>query len=452
LLKVGFLGLMENFMNLTVPEIDLPPMLRFAIVLSFIFVMPYLTRKLRIPSVVGFILVGVLIGPHGIGIMPKNAEVANFFAELGKLLLMFFVGLEIDLRQFKINQRRSLVFGLTTFTLPMVAGFAAGVSFGYPFVSAALIGSLLASHTLIGYPIIRGTPLASRPAVTITVGATVLTDILSLLILAVCLTTHKTGFDPWSLIVQLAELAGFVLFMIIVVARFGRWLFDRLRQTDEACFLLMLTIVAAGSAFAEAIQLEGILGAFMAGLAVNAAVRDAPARAKLEFLGNNLFIPAFFIVTGFLIDIKLFAATVWSYAAMVAAIVLGLIVTKWLAAEAVGRAWGFPAIDRGLMTSLTIPQVAATLAAALVGYQALNAAGQPLIDGPMLNTVLVLVVVTSVLGPVLTERFVAAAARREALGSADAARRQAGEETSPPGRQIAEKPGMGNGSDIPLNP
>ena len=170
--------------------------------------------------------------------------------------------------------------------------------------------------------------------------------------------------------------------------------------------MLMLAIVALGSTFAEALKLEGILGAFLAGLAVNEAVRGTAAKEKIEFLGNSLFIPAFFIVTGFLVDLRVFAETLWFNAPMVLAIVLGLIGGKWLAAEIVGRLWRFPAVERGLMATLTMPQVAATLAAALVGYQAVNKAGERLIDTPMLNTVLVLVIVTSVLGPVLTEHYV----------------------------------------------
>lgn len=167
----------------------------------------------------------------------------------------------------------------------------------------------------------------------------------------------------------------------------------------------MLVIVAFGATFAEALELEGILGAFLAGLAVNEAVRDTAAKEKLEFLGNIVFIPSFFIVTGFLVDLHVFAATLWNSPAMVAAVVLGLIGSKWLAAEAIGRAWHLPPNERGLMATLTMPQVAATLASALVGYEAVNKAGQRLIDAPMLNTVLVLVIVTSVLGPVLTERY-----------------------------------------------
>jgi Kef-type K+ transport system membrane component KefB len=220
-----------------------------------------------------------------------------------------------------------------------------------------------------------------------------------------CVVTFKSGFNALRLIVQVAELIGFVLVVVVGLGALGKWLFDRFGRTDDAGFTLLLVIVSIAAALAELIQLEGILGAFLAGLAVNAAVRSSMAKEKLEFLGNAMFIPAFFIVTGFLIDVRMFLNTIVTNTPMVLSIVFGLVVTKWLAAEAVGRFWGFGFPDRGLMTSLTLPQVAATLAAALVGFQAVNAAGQQLIDLAMLNTILVLVVVGSVLGPILTQRF-----------------------------------------------
>lgn len=374
-------------MEFDLATIKLPAMARFGIVAFLVLLVPYLTRRLRLPAVVGYILGGVLIGPHAIGIFPQHNEVAAFLAELGKLLLMFFVGLEVDLRLFVARRTKSLLFGLATFSLPMLAGTLVGLVFGYSAVSAILVGSLLASHTLIAYPLVTAAGLSGRPAVTITVGATILTDMLSLLVLALCLTTHRTGFDAGALALQVGELIVFVAVMIYVVGPVGRWAFNRLGRSDEACFTLMMAIVALGSTFAEALQLDGILGAFLAGLAVNEAVRGTPAKEKIEFLGNIFFIPAFFVVTGFLIDLSVFWATVISTPGLVLAIVLGLIGSKWLAAEFVGRQWRMPANDRGLMASLTLPQVAATLAAALVGYQAVNKAGERLIDAAMLNTV-----------------------------------------------------------------
>lgn len=398
-------------MEIETASVHVPLMARFAIVMFLLLATPYFARRLRIPAVVGYILVGILVGPHVLSVLPGNSKVGEFFAELGKLLLMFFVGLEVDMKQFREHRGKSLVFGLATFAFPMLAGVAIGLAFGYSMLSAILIGSLLASHTLIAYPLVIQAGLAKYLPVTLTVGATILTDTLSLLVLAVCVTTHKAGFMSFSaLAIQLAELLLFIFIMVIVLGRTGRWLFARFGRTDEASFALMLIIVGIGAALAEMLQLEGILGAFLAGIAVNEAVRDTSAKERIEFLGNAFFIPCFFIVTGFLIDLKVFAATLSTQAALVAAVVLGLMGSKWIAAELVGRAWKFSANDRGLMGSLTFPQVAATLATAIVGYQAMNAAGQRLIDERMLNAVLVLVIVTSVVGPILTARYLRKAA------------------------------------------
>ncbi|HEX2891102.1 cation:proton antiporter [Vineibacter terrae] len=393
-------------MEFDAAALDLPPMARFGAVLFALLFTPYVTRRLRVPTVVGYIAVGMIIGPHCLAILPSRADTAEFFAELGKLLLMFFVGLEVDLRQFRLNRGKSIAFGLATFALPMAAGTVVAVWFGYSPVAAILIGSLLASHTLIAYPIIIDAGLSKLPAITITVGATILTDIMSLLTLAICLTIHQTGFAPRAIALQLGQLAAFIVVMLAVVGPVGRWAFHRLGRTEEASFILMLIVVAGGATIAEVLHLEGILGAFLAGLAVNTVVRGTAAKEKIEFLGNSVFVPAFFIVTGFLIDLRVFVATLWSNPGMVIAIIGGLIGAKWLAAELAGRVWRLSATDRGLMASLTMPQVAATLAAAMVGYEAVNAAGVRLIDGTMLNTILVLVVVTAMVGPVLTEHYV----------------------------------------------
>src|SRR5262249_50657699 len=155
---------------------------------------------------------------------------------------------------------------------------------------------------LIGYPVVQAHGAVDRPAVVITVGATILTDILSLLLLAVCVVTFKSGFDARGAAIQIGEIVAFVVVVAVGLGTAGRWLFHQFGKPDEACFALLLVIVSIAATLAEFIQLEGIVGAFLAGLAVNAAVRGSPAKDKLQFLGNVLFVPAFFMVTGFLID------------------------------------------------------------------------------------------------------------------------------------------------------
>ncbi len=373
--------------------------------MALIAVVPFAARACRLPACVGFILVGVLAGPHVAGVVPEHDEIADFLADLGKLLLMFFVGLEIDLNQFAAQKARSIAFGLLTFALPMAAGTAAGLAFGYPAVSAILIGSLLASHTLIAFPIVTNAGLGSRPSVAVTVGATVLTDMLSLLVLAACLSAHRNGFNLGALVVQVAELAAFAFIVVFGLTGPARWIDRRLGSNEEARFAVLLVVVCIAATLAEAIELEGIIGAFLAGLAVNRTVRGTEARHRLEFVGRAFFIPVFFVVTGFLVDLEIMGRTILTGLPLVLAIVGGLVAAKWIAAEIAGRMWRLLPADRGLMASLTIPQVAATLAAALVGYDAVNAAGVRLLDQRMLNTVLVLVVVTSILGPVLTNVY-----------------------------------------------
>ena len=283
---------------MSIPEassLDLPPLARFAIALLGMMVVIWVGPRLRLPDCVGYILLGVVIGPHLLGVLPAHAQVANFFAELGKLLLMFFVGLDIDLDQFMLARRRAALFGIATFALPLAAGIGVAHAFGYAPVTALLVGSLIASHTLIAFPMVTRAGLAARPSVVVTVGATVLTDMLSLLVLAACLTTHRTGFAPVVIMVQVGELIVFAAILLGVVGPLARRAVATLGDSEEASFTLLLIVVCVAAIAAEAIQLEGIIGAFLAGMAVNQAVKASGAKEKLEFIGNGIFIPAFFI-------------------------------------------------------------------------------------------------------------------------------------------------------------
>jgi Kef-type K+ transport system membrane component KefB len=189
------------------------------------------------------------------------------------------------------------------------------------------------------------------------------------------------------------------------LSRVGAHLLKKVEDDEDAYFILMLAIVAVAGLFAQVINLPGIVGAFLAGLAVNAAVRDKPAKEKLEFFGNSFFIPIFFVVTGFLIDPVTFIQSIATNFSLASAVIGALLIGKWIAAQTVGRAFAYTPAARMTMWSLTLPQVAATLAATLVAFDTRNPAGQRLIDGRLLNVVLVLMLTTSILGPVLTEHF-----------------------------------------------
>jgi Kef-type K+ transport system membrane component KefB len=319
--------------------------------------------------------------------------------------MMFFAGLEIDLDQFLRVRNRSMTYGVATFALPLAAGMLAGLVFGYGWLGALLIGSLLASHTLLGFPVVQELGLIRNEAVTVAIGATVFTDVASLLVLAICIPIHTAGFSPRTFAVQVVSLAVYVPVLIFGLGTLATYLMKWLHKSTEGQFLVLLLSVTASAVAAEMIHLEGIVGAFLAGLAVNRAVQHSEAKEQLEFLGNSIFVPSFFLVVGFLIDVRVFLQTLVSHIGFVSAIVGGLLISKWIAAFVTQKFLGYSRDERAIMWSLSLPQVAATLAAALTAYQAKSADGRPLIDEPVLNTVIVLMVVTSLLGPILTEVF-----------------------------------------------
>jgi Kef-type K+ transport system membrane component KefB len=383
----------------------LPQLAKFALAMAIIVGVPPLSRRVRLPAVVGLLLSGVVIGPHVLGIFPVHPDVADFFADLGKLLLMFFAGLEIDLALFRQARTRSIMFGLITTSIPLALGTGVGLWFGYQPITAIVLGSLLASHTLLALPIITRLGETRLEPVTVTVGATVMSDTLSLIVYAICAGIYHSGFSVLNLGVQLIEIAIFVPLVLFGLSRLGAYLLKKVENDEDSYFILMLCIMVVAGMLAQSINLPGIVGAFLAGLAVNSAVHDKPAKGKLEFFANSLFIPIFFIATGFLIDPLVFFRSLVDNFALASAVILALVVGKLIAAEIAGRAFHYSSAARLTVWSLTLPQVAATLAAALVAYDTFNSAGQRLVDGRLLNVVLVLMLTTAILGPVLTERF-----------------------------------------------
>ena len=302
--------------------------------------------------------------------------------------------------------------------MPQVLGTAYGLTFGYSIIPAIVIGSLLASHTLIALPIVTRLGALGLEPIVVTIGATVVSDTLSLIIFGICVSTYTTGFSLSGLTLQIVEVAIFVPLILIGVSRAGAWILTKLRENEAGYFVTMLGIMAVAGVLADLINMPDIVGAFLAGCAVNAAVGDHPAKEKLEFFGKALFVPIFFLVTGFLIVPVAVGQTMLNNFWLVAGIVSSLILGKGIAAAIAGRAFGYGREARLTMFALTLPQVAATLAATLVGYDTLNAAGERLLAEEIFNAVLVLLVVTSLLGSILTELFTPAMIKEEARAKA----------------------------------
>jgi Kef-type K+ transport system membrane component KefB len=241
--------------------------------------------------------------------------------------------------------------------------------------------------------------------VTVTIGATLLSDTLSLVVFAICVSTYESGFSISGLALQLIEIAVFVPLILLGLSRAGAYVLKQVQNDDNAYFVLMFGIMAVAGVLARSINLPDIVGAFLAGLAVNDAAHDKPAKEKLEFFGTAFFIPIFYIATGFLIDPLVFVPSIIDNFFLTAAIIIALVAGKWIAAEIAGRVFKYTQAARLTVWSLTLPQVATTLAATLVAFNTFDPQHHRLIDERMLHVVLVLMLITATLGPVLTQHF-----------------------------------------------
>ena len=388
-------GINEHFSLLT----------RFAVAIGLAVILPKAMERLRLPAVLGFIVAGILVGPAVLGIVKPEGPTITLFAELGKLLFMFFVGFEIDLDEFNKSRARSLTFGVLTFSLPFIGGAVLGRLTGSEWNSALLIGSLIASHTLLAFPVLQRLGLAQDPAVMMVVGGTIFTDIASMLVLAVTVSVHVAGFSWRFLGIRLLELAVFVPLIVFGAGSLARKAIIRSGQKAELRVMILLVVIALCAEGAELIKLEGIVGAFLAGIAVKRAVRGKFAVEQLEVTAQALFIPAFFLTTGFLVNFQLLGRTALSRPGLVLGIIGILLLGKYMAAWLSMRTFGGTSTQTGLVWSLSLPQMAATLASAVVAYKTVNDSGVRLLDEAYVNAVLVLVVATCVAGPILSERF-----------------------------------------------
>src|SRR4028119_2483174 len=382
----------------SISEVLKEPIVPFAVLLVVILSVPPLFERLRLPGLVGLLVAGVLLGSNGLQVLNNKSETMSLLSDIGLVYLMFVAGLEVDMEQFRRTKNRSMGFGSFTFAIPLIMGIVVGRWFDFNWNASLLIGSLFASHTLLAYPIVRRLGVVNNEAVIVTIGATIFTDIGALLVLAICIAINAGEFSPLRLAILLGSLAIYSAAILFGFDWLGKEFFRRSKDDQGNQFLFVLLALFLASVGAQLIGVEKIIGAFLAGLAVNDVVGDGPVKEKVEFVGSVLFIPIFFVDLGLLIDLPAFVksiGTIW----LTTAIVVGLIVSKLLAAVLAKLVYRYNLVEMMTMWSLSLPQVGATLAATLVGYRA------GILNEGVLNSVIVLMLVTSTLGPILTARF-----------------------------------------------
>ncbi len=375
------------------------PILVFTVLALVMLLAPLLARRLRVPDLVLLILAGMLLGPYGSGLLTRNTAV-TLFGSVGLLYIMFLAGLEIDLHRFARTRGRSMGFGLLTFAIPQLCGTVVGVFvLGFTWPTALLLASMFASHTLLAYPIASRLGLARSEPVAVTVGATIITDTLALLVLAIIADSARglaLGPAFW-----LHISAGLTLLVVLAwwgIPRLAGWFFQQVPETGGAQFLFVLVTVCGFAYLSHFAKMEPIIGAFLAGAAFSRLIPEQSVLMnRVVFAGHTLFIPFFLISVGMLLDPLSLAKSPRSW--LVAAVmVLAVILTKYAAAEAAGRLFGYGRDARKVMFGLSVVQAAATLAAVLVGYDL------KLFDETVLNGAVAMIVVTCPLGAWMTDR------------------------------------------------
>jgi len=373
----------------------------FAQLVAISVLVPPITRRLRLPDLVGLLVAGVLIGPHVLHWIDAKSETITLLSDIGAIYLLFTVGLEIDLEEFNRVKRRSVTFGALIFVLGVGTGFGIGQIFGFPLVPSLLLGALMATHTPLGYPIVRSYGAQRDESVIVSVGSTIFTDIAALVLLAVALGLGKGNLTPSSFIALLISISVFACVVVLGIRMIGRHLWMRNVIDENRVFLAVLLTLFVASLGAELAGVEKIVGAFLAGLAVNSVLPEGKVKEQVIFVGGALFIPIFFIHLGLLLDLGSLADSI-SNIEFTALMLTGALGCKALAAVIAGRWFHYSPNQILLMWSLAMPKVAATLATAFIGFQA------GLLDSTVLNAVLAVMVVTATLGPTLTTRSVVA--------------------------------------------
>jgi len=343
------------------------PVLLFSLILFIILFAPILLNKLRIPHLIGLIIAGAIIGPNGFNLIARDMSII-LFGTVGLQYIMFLAGLEIDLAEFKKNSSKSLVFGLLTFSIPMTLGTMAGyyiLEFSLP--TSVLLASMFASHTLIAYPLISKLGVSKNRAVTITVGGTMITDTLALLVLAVIAGMQAGEINQEFWIRLGVSVIVFGLVVMLVFPIIGRWFFKRY-DDNISQYIFVLAMVFLGCTLAELAGIEAIIGAFLAGLALNRLIpHTSPLMNRIEFVGNALFIPFFLIGVGMLIDYKAFIKD-WNTLQVAGIMTFVAIIGKYIPAFITQKIFGYTRDERRLIFGLSNAQAAATLAAVLVGF------------------------------------------------------------------------------------
>ena len=367
----------------------------FFIVLVIILLAPLLLNKLKIPHIIGMIVAGVVIGPHGFNVLQADSSFA-IFGQVGLLYLMFLAGLEIDMYHLRLNLRRGLLFGTLTLFIPLGLGIlTSSLILKLNITSSLMLGAMYAAHTLISYPVAARFGIIRTPAVLVAVVGTIIAVVGSLLVIAAAVNIHNEGtFNPVTMLWLLTKMGIWVIALLYLYPRITRWFFKNYSdRVTQYVYVIAMVFMAAWTA--QLIGLEGILGAFFAGLILNRYVPAASSlMSSIEFVGNALFIPYFLISVGMMINLRVVAnIDTLILAGLMLAVAL---LSKWLPAFIIQKIERYDNSSRNVLFGLTAAHTAVALAVVTLGYQ------MGILDNTVLNATVLVILVTCGIAPIIT--------------------------------------------------
>jgi Kef-type K+ transport system membrane component KefB/nucleotide-binding universal stress UspA family protein len=373
------------------------PVAFFLVVMSIILITPILSERVRLPGIVGIILGGMLVGPHVLGLLPAGDRI-EFLATIGLVYLMFSAGMEVDIHQFVRVRNKALVFGLLTFIFPMAMGMGLGWLLKLNILGMVLLGSAFASHTLIAFPILTRIGVTHNEAVAVTTGATVLTDIGAFLVLAIVLGARSGTLEAAYFIRLFSLLLAFGLLVIVGLPRLGKAFFRRFTgRSVEFQFVLVVLFVSALAA--ELIGVHEVVGAFLAGLAINATLpRHSPVAGHLLFIGESFFIPIFLLYSGLMTDPLAFLRD-WQTILVAFGVLAVAYLSKFIAARITAFIFRYSKTEFWTAYGLSHAQAAVTIPTLVIGLQI------GLFNTTIFNAAIMMILLTSITSPMLVQRF-----------------------------------------------
>lgn len=379
------------------------PTLIFFVVLCIILLAPIIMGKLRIPHIVGMVLAGMLIGKYGLNILERDSSF-ELFGEVGLYYIMFLAGLEIDMNGLKNNSWKVVGFGLLTFAVPFILVFLSCLyMLHYSAVASLLLGSVLGSNTLIAYPIVCKYGLQKHNSVTLCVGASMISVTFALVVLAAIVGTYNNGTGVGFWLLFILKFAAYIGAAVYCIPRITRWF---LRRYSDAVmqYIFIMGILFLSAAITDMLGMEGVFGAFFAGLMLNRYIPHvSPLMNRIEFIGNALFIPYFLIGVGMLINVRVLFEG-WSTAFITFCLVFFGTVGKALAAYAIAFFHRLPKVHGHMMFGLTAAHAAGSIAIVMVGIRLKVAEGTYLLNDDMLNGVVMMILFTCIIGSMVTEK------------------------------------------------